>query len=174
MLCKFFNEGGRMSKQVMFTVMVLGMFLFPFLSYGQYLSERDEEIYLDIIRLESQLALQNEDLMERGDSYYTDLMNANVHNVVANKYGITVDRAWDIMEQGLQRKVTPQEMELMEKINEELDALSSDSLTREQEMKLMEEVAAKYGSTVDVLYDIGRRSWQQAADDDWDDDWDDE
>jgi len=60
-------------------------------SYSQELSGWETKIYHEILKLERQLARQNPDLMDSGDTYYTQQMEDNVHNEIANKYGITIN-----------------------------------------------------------------------------------
>ena len=161
-----------MMKKIFFIFMFLSLVLPAKISYCQYLSEREKEIYYEIMKLEYQLAKKDPNLMENGDYYYTDRMESNVHNAVARNYGISINQAWDIMERGLARKITPQEMELVERISEEIESLSDDSYTQEQIEELAERVARKHGTTFNVICELERRMLQQMGD--WEEDWDDE
>jgi len=162
-----------MMKKIIFIFMLLSFIVPAKVSYCQYLSEGEKEIYYEIMKLEYQLAKQNPDLMERGDYYYTDQMESNVHNVIARKYGITINQAWDIMERGLARKITPQEKDLAERVAAEMEYVyDDDSYTQEQIEELAERVARKYGTTFSVICELERRMLQQMGD--WEEDWDDE
>jgi len=130
-------------------------------SYSQELSGWETKIYHEILKLERQLARQNPDLMDSGDTYYTQQMEDNVHNEIANKYGITINQSWDIMERGLYRKLTEQEQALLDKIAEEFYYSEDEDFSEESDIKLMQEVAEKYGLTFDMLYELQRREFQQ-------------
>ena len=161
-----------MKKKIVYTLIFVILVLFGKSAYCQYLSGQEKEIYYEIMRREYKLVRQNPDLMDRGDYYYTEQMEGNVHNVIARKYGLTIDQVWNIMERGLTREITAQEQRLMEKVSAETDSLPDDSYDEPEQMEeFMQEVARKYGTTFDVLCELERRMWHQM---DWDDDWDDE
>ena len=168
------QEEGKMKKKIVYTLIFVILVLFGKSAYCQYLSGQEKEIYYEIMRREYKLVRQNPDLMDRGDYYYTEQMEGNVHNVIARKYGLTIDQVWNIMERGLTREITAQEQRLMEKVSAETDSLPDDSYDEPEQMEeFMQEVARKYGTTFDVLCELERRMWHQMDwdDDDWDDEW---